>query len=133
VAKGIDLQNVVLSSNPCPSCAEANGKIMTITEWKKSKWGLPGSMKRLCKKFCHCILVPVNMVAQLPAIGERVKLRGDEGSDIRPVVELSPNELYLKELMDDYNAKIGKLPPEIYDMPLLDVIPFLEKLLGRKR
>lgn len=121
--------NVILSSNPCPTCIEARGKVMTITAWRRSKFGLPGSNKRYCKANCHCILVPVDLIDQLPAIGKKAKLRGDDLTDIKKTVDIHPNEERLKELMDEYNMRIGKLPEEIYEMPLDDVIPYLENLL----
>lgn len=127
--KGTLLMNIVLSSNPCPSCVEANRKSMTKTAWTKSKWGLPGSGKRYCKSNCHCILVPVDLLDQLPEIGKKVKLRGDEDTDIRKIVDIHPNEEELKELMDEYNETIGVLPKEIYEMPLNEVIPYLKELL----
>lgn len=127
----MNLTNVVLSSHPCPVCVEANGKTMTMTQWRKSKYGVPGSNKRYCKKYCHCILVLEEMIPKLPQMGKNIMLRGDDGSDIKPVTEIFPNEMELAALMDEYNATIGKLPDEIYDMPLLDVIPYLRKLLGK--
>ena len=126
--------NINLSSNPCPVCKEANGKSMTLEEWKKSPYGLTDSKKRYCnlKGYrCHCIMVPTEMLPELPEIGKRVKLRSDEDSDIRSIVDFHPNEQTLKELMDEYNATIGKLPKEIYDMPIDEIIPYLKKLLGK--
>lgn len=124
--------NVVLSSNPCPDCVKANGVTMTMKDWKNSEFGIPGSDKRVCDGHCHCILVPVEMMKELPAIDKRVKLRGDEITDIGKTVDIYPNEIRLKELMDEYNLKIGKLPSEIYEMPLDKVIPYLEELLVGK-
>jgi len=121
--------NVVLSSNPCPDCIRANGMTMTMTGWKTSVFGIPGSDKRVCDGHCHCVLVPIDMMKELPAIDKKVKLRGDDITDIGKTVDIYPNEILLKELMDEYNMRIGKLPPEIYEMPLNKVIPFLEGLL----
>lgn len=129
MARGEKLINVVLSSNPCPTCAKANRKSMTKTEWRRSEYGLPGSNKRYCKQYCHCILVPKSMIEELPAIGKKIKLRGDPESDVAKIVDIHPNEERLKELMDEYNERIGVLPPEIYEMPLEDVIPYLEDAL----
>lgn len=131
--KGKLLKNVILSSNPCPSCKEAAEQPpMTKTAWRESKWGLPDSKKRYCnlKGFnCHCILVPVDWMKDLPDIGGKVPLRGDPDTDIRAIIEIGPNERELANLMDEYNATIGKLPEEIYEMPLEDVSPYLRKLL----
>ena len=131
--KGAKLKNVVLSSNTCPVCKEAAKKApMTKTEWRKSKYGLLDSKKRYCNLHgfnCHCILVPVQILDELPAKGKKILLRGDPDSDIRPIVEVGPREERLKNLMDTYNAEIGKLPPEIYDMPVLEIADYLEELL----
>lgn len=128
------LQNVILSSNPCPICIGAGGQSpMTLAEWRASSFGDTDSKKRYCNlkaHSCHCILVPTGLLDELPAIGEKVKLRGDEGTDIKPIVDIHPNEVILKELMEEYNATIGVLPREIYTMPIDDVIPFLREKLG---
>jgi len=129
MAKGEKLVNIVLSSNPCPTCVKARGKVMTKTLWRRSEYGLPGSNKRICKANCHCILVPVPLLDELPAIGKRIKLRGDPETDIGKTVDIHPNEERLKNLMDEYNETVGVLPTEVYEMPLDDVIPYLEKLL----
>jgi len=134
--KGAKLKNIILSSNPCPSCvAAARQPPMTKTDWKISPWGLTDSKKRYCNlkaNSCHCILVPPELIEELPDLGKKIKLRGDPDSDIRGIVEIGPNEDRLKDLMDQYNATIGKLPEEIYDMPIQDVVPYLEKLLKEK-
>jgi len=105
---------------------------MTLAQWKKSKWGLPGSSGRYCEDDCHCILVPVEMIPELPTIGDRVKLRGDDNTDVPKVVDLHPRELSLKELMDKWNEKYGKLPPEIYDMPVESIEAYLRELMKKK-
>jgi len=125
--------NVILSSNPCPVCLEAEGKFMTLAQWKKSKYGLPNSKKRYCnlkKQSCHCLMMPENMLDKFPRIGKGEKLRGDKDTDIKAVVDIHPNEQVLKDLMDEYNAKFGRLPDEFYEIPLDQCIPFLRKLLG---
>lgn len=124
--------NVVLSSNPCPDCKRANGMTMTMPEWKTSVFGIPGSDKRVCDGHCHCVFVPEDMMKEFPEIDKRTLLRGDELTDIGKTVDIYPNELRLKELMDEYNFRIGKLPPEIYDMPLNEVADYLAKLLAEK-
>lgn len=78
---------------------------------------------------CHCLLVPVDMIPDLPEIGKKKPLRGDPDSDIGPIIEIGPNEQRLKALMDEYNLTVGKLPEEIYDMPLERVADYLEDLL----
>lgn len=91
------------------------------------------SKKRYCNLTahnCHCILVPPEMLKDLPDLGERVPLRGDRRSDIRSIIEVGPNEMELKNLMDEYNLTIGPLPQEIYDMPLEEVAGYLRGLLG---
>lgn len=67
---------------------------------------------------------------ELPDIGERVPLRGDRRKDIRNLIEIGPNEMELKNLMDEYNLTIGQLPSEIYDMPLEEVADYLRGILG---
>ena len=124
--------NIVLSSNPCPICIGANGKTMTLAKWKVSPYGLTDSKKRYCNiktVGCHCILVPKEMVDLLPDVGKRIKLRGDEVTDIKPIVYIHPNEEQLKNLMERYNFEVGTLPAEIYDMPLNKIIPYLRGLL----
>jgi hypothetical protein len=126
--------NIILSSNPCPVCLEAEGKVMTLPEWRKSRYGLPNSKKRYCnlKKFsCHCLMLEVGLVDQFPRIGKGVKLRSDPDTDIKAVVDIHPNEKVLMELMDEYNATKGRLPDEFYEIPLEQCIPFLRKLLGK--
>lgn len=126
--------NVVLSSHPCPICQDARGKSMTLEQWKKSPYGLTDSKKRYCNlkgHFCHCVLVPENVLPELPEIGKRVKLRGDEGTDIRAIVEIHPNEAILQKLMDEYNAEIGRLPDEFYELPIEQCIPYLRRKLGK--
>ena len=127
------LRNVTLSSNVCPSCREAAAsKDKTLAEWKRSKWGLPGSSGRYCDKDCHCILFPVDRLEDFPAIGSDVRLRGDDDTDIRKTIDIHPHEEDLAALMDEWNAKYGKLPPEIYDMPIEDVEAFLKELIRKK-
>ena len=126
------LQNVVLSRNPCPICLDANGRVMTYKQWAASKWGLPGSSARYCEDDCHCILVPKELVGEFPAINKQVRLRGEEGSEIKTIVDLSPAEEGLKEIMDLWNATLGKLPQEIYDMDVLEVEAYLRKLYAQR-
>lgn len=121
------LQNVVLSTRSCPICVDANGRIMTYEEWADSEWGLPGSDARYCSDACHCILVPVDALAGLPEISKQVALRGEKGSEIQAVVDIFPKEQGLKEIMDEWNAEIGKLPQEIYDMEVMKVEAYLRK------
>ncbi len=134
--KGAKLKNIILSSNPCPICVNAARQpAMTKSNWKISPFGLTDSKKRYCNLTahnCHCILVPPELIEELPDLGKKIKLRGDPDSDIRKIIDIGPNEDHLKNLMDQYNATIGKLPEEIYDMPIQDVAPYLEKLLKEK-
>lgn len=107
---------------------------MELQEWQASSFGDTDSKKRYCNlkaHSCHCILVPEDMLDELPAIGEKVKLRGDEGTDVKPIVDIHPNEIILKELMEEYNATIGVLPKVIYTMEMDAVIPFLKGKLGQ--
>jgi hypothetical protein len=125
------LRNVALSSNICPTCLDAaQQEPMTYEEWANSEWGLPGSDARYCAEACHCVLMPDDIIDQFPAINDKVKLRGDEGSDIRGSVELAPSEHSLKEIMDQWNEEIGTLPKEIYGMPVGEVEAYLRKLYG---
>src|SRR4030042_4868519 len=127
------LRNVTLSSSVCPSCREAaDSEDKTLAEWKRSKWGLPGSSARYCDKDCHCILFPVDRLEDFPAIGSDVRLRGDDNTEIRKNIDIPPPEEDLAALMDEWNAKYGKLPPEIYDMPIDDAAAFLIALMRRK-
>jgi hypothetical protein len=126
------LINVILSSNPCPKCVEAShSEPMTLEGWRKSEWGLPGSSGRYCKSYCHCILVPVGMLEELPNIKKLVE-KADETISLKAIVDIHPNEEVLKELMDEWNETRGKLPPEIYDMDIEDVIAYLKKLMGKE-
>jgi hypothetical protein len=132
MAEGELLQNVVLSRNPCPICVDANGQQMTYEEWADSEWGLPGSSARYCEDDCHCILVPVDAMEELPEISEQAKLRGEEGSELLSIIEITPSEQGLKEVMEEWNVKYGKLPPEIYDMDVFEVEAYLRKLMAAK-
>ena len=122
--------DVPLSSNVCPSCEEASGQQMTLDEWQSSSWGVPGSSGRYCEADCHCILVPVEMLPELPVIGAQTLLRGDKDTDILAMVDIHPNEQALKDLMDEWNKLKGKLPPEIYAMPVDDILAYLQQELG---
>ena len=125
------LQNVVLSSRPCPDCQEADGMVMTYDEWAASQWGLPGSSGRVCEDDCHCTLIPVDMLDDFPGISDRVKLRGDKDSDIRGMVEIGPNEGGLKQLMQDwYELGNDILPREIYDMDFDAIEPYLRSRIA---
>ncbi len=126
------LQNVVLSQNPCPICMDANGRQMTYDEWAESEWGLPGSSARYCEDDCHCILIEAGLIDQFPAISEKAKLRGEEGTEILAIIELSPTEEGLKDIMDLWNKNLGKLPPEIYQMDAMKVEEYLRKLYKAK-
>jgi hypothetical protein len=127
------LSNVILSTNPCPKCKEASeSEPMTLKEWRKSEWGMPGSGGRYCKSNCHCILVPVSFLPELPNITKRIREEAEKEISLKAIVDIYPNELLLKELMDEYNARFGKLPQEIYKMRIEDVIAYLEKLLGKE-
>jgi hypothetical protein len=125
----VPLTNVVLSHNPCPDCVACNAKSMTFEEWESSEWGLPGSSGRVCEDDCHCVLVPNEALADLPAIGDKVKLRGDEDADIRKIVDIGPRELSLKELMERYYELTSgkKLPKEIYTMPFEKILSYLKQ------
>jgi hypothetical protein len=126
------LQNVICSMNPCPICEDAAGQEpMTYDDWASSEYGLPGSSGRYCEDDCHCILVPVDAMDELPEISELVRLRGEEGTEIPSVIDISPSEQGLKEVMEEWNAKYGKLPPEIYDMDVFEVEPYLRKLIKK--
>ena len=127
------LVNVILSTNPCPKCKEAaDSQPITLKEWRKSEWGLPGGGGRYCKSNCHCILVPMSFLPELPNIEKRIRDEAEKEITARAIVDVYPNEILLKELMDEYNARFGKLPEEIYKMPLNDVIEYLKNLLGKK-
>lgn len=127
------LENVILSTNPCPLCQEAAKQPpMTIQDWADSVWGLPGSDGRYCGDFCHCILMPIDMLEEFPAINEQIKLRGEEGSEVPAIVDISPREEGLKAAMDEWNADFGKLPPEIYDMDLYKVEDYLRTLMKKR-
>jgi len=128
----MNLTNITLSSNVCPKCVEARGKSMTLAAWKASIWGLPGSSGRYCEDDCHCILVPDGKLKDFPDIGKGIKLRGDKDSGIRKIVEIGPGETKLKQYMELWNAKIGRLPKEIYTMQIVDIVPLLEKGLKAK-
>ena len=124
--------NIVLSSGPCPVCAEASGKEMTLKEWAASKYGTPGSKKRYCclrGNNCHCILAPVAALAQFPAIGEKVMLRGDFDTDIPAIIEIMPGETMLEMLLKKYEAKVGKIPTQVWYMSIKEAIEFLTKAL----
>lgn len=132
MADELRLKNVTLSSKPCPICVDAGEQEpMTEAEWAASEWGLPGSSARYCDENCHCALVPEAVLSEFPAINAQVKLRGEEGTEVRAVVELAPSEEGLKEIMDKWNRDLGKLPPVIYDMELYDVEPYLRKLYAQ--
>ena len=122
--------NVLASTNPCPACVEASEQSpMTLDEWRASEWGLPGSSGRYCEDDCHCILIPEELLPEFPQLAEGgPKLRGEPGSDIRAIVEIGPNEEKLKLLMEIFNENIGKLPKDIYSLPIDEVISLLEKI-----
>ncbi|HDR68001.1 MAG TPA: hypothetical protein ENN61_03000 [Bacteroidaceae bacterium] len=73
------------------------------------------------------MLVPENILPELPWIGKRVKLRGDENTDIKPVIEIGPNEMELKILMEKWNKHIGKLPKQIYSMTAEEALIYMGK------
>jgi hypothetical protein len=126
--------NVLLSHNPCPDCVACNGLEMTLAEWEASEWGLPTSSGRVCEDDCHCLLVDTGMLADLPAIGDQINLRGDPETDIRKIVDIGPNEESLKSLMEEwYNLGNQKIPPEIYDMPYDEIEAYMKKLLTKHR
>lgn len=130
--KNVQLTNVILSSNPCPTCVRAEGKTMTLAEWQNSQYGVPGSHKRICDGFCHCILVTKEMQEELAreGLGRKVKLRGDKDSDIGKIVDIGPREQLLSDLMDKYNEEIGRLPDEFYATPFSKKADWLEDALG---
>lgn len=130
---GTVYQNVALSSDPCPVCLEANGQEMTLGEWQDSEYGMPGSDQRYCGDNCHCILVPTDALASLPAIGEMAKLREDDNSDIGAVVDVGPNEQEMQNLVDEYTTKIGELPRNLFDMPIDEMIDFLSEALTKRK
>jgi hypothetical protein len=129
------LQNVVLSHNPCPSCVECNGMIMDYASWADSEWGLPGSDGRLCSDSCHCALIPVDMLPDLPGIGDLIKLRGDKGTDIRKIIEVGPHENDVSDLLKEWKELTGseKLPREISDMEFDDIEPLTRKAVEKAR
>ena len=131
------LLNIILSTRPCPVCKDAARQPpMTLQQWQQSRWGDTDSKRRYCNlkgHYCHCILVPPEMLPDIPEIGKKVTLRGDPDTDIRSIVEIHPNEELLKELMDEYNLTLGKLPKKIYDMPLEEVAGYLDDLLKGKK
>jgi hypothetical protein len=127
------LANQILSTDPCPICQDAAAQDpMTYEDWANSEWGLPGSDARYCGDNCHCVLAPEDVLAEFPALDNLVALRGEEGSDIAAVIDITPNEKGLKDAMDEWNATRGKLPPEIYEMDVFEVEAYLRKLMGKK-
>jgi len=127
-----ELQNVILSRNPCPICVDAaDQEPRSYVEWAASEWGLPGSSARYCEDDCHCILVPVDMLDELPEIDKLIKLRGEEGTEIGSIIEITPSEQGLKDAMDKWNEIYGKLPQEIYDMDFYEVEAYLRKLMKK--
>lgn len=125
------LTNVILSSNPCPTCVEAEGKTMTLAEWQRSKYGVPGSHRRICDGFCHCILVTAEMKETLETtgLGKRFKLRGDKDSDIGKIIDIGPREQKLSDLMDRYSKEVGRLPDEFYATPFAKKPEWLQNAL----
>jgi hypothetical protein len=70
----------------------------------------------------------------LPAIGDQVKLRGDDGTDILKIIDIGPNEDGLKTLMEEwYSLGNQKLPPEIYDMPFEEIEAYMKRQLSEFR
>ena len=126
------LTNIILSSNPCPTCVRAEGKTMTLQEWQRSEFGVPGSHRRICNGFCHCILVTADMKQNLEdeGLGKQVKLRGDKDSDIGQIVDIGPNEQLLSDLMERYASEIGRLPDEFYAVPFLEKSSWLKNALS---
>jgi len=124
--------NLVLSHNPCPICVQAGDeRPMTEQEWRDSEYGLPGSDGRYCGDCCHCLLVEAGTDISELLIGND-KLRGDEESDVRKIIELGPREQALKDLMEEWYARGNRvLPPEIYDMEFGEIAPYLKKLMGK--
>ncbi len=102
---------------------------MTYDEWASSEWGLPGSDGRYCADACHCVLMPPEIIPDFPEIDSRVKLRGEDGSEIGSIVDITPREEGLKDVMEYWNAHYGKLPPEIYSMDVFEVEAYLRKLI----
>jgi hypothetical protein len=132
MAEAVLLRNVICSSNPCPICVDAAEQDpMTYEEWADSEWGLPGSSARYCEDDCHCILVPEDALDELPEISEMVRLRGEEGSELPSIVEIGPSEQGLKDVMEEWNANYGPLPPEIYDMGVFEVEAYLRKIIKK--
>jgi hypothetical protein len=78
-------------------------------------------------------LVPVDLLPELPEISKQIALRGEKGSELEAIVILRPSEQGLKEVMDEWNDKIGQLPPEIYDMDVYEVEQYLRKKLAKLR
>lgn len=103
---------------------------MTIEEWRDSEFGLPGSDGRYCGSACHCLLVPEGIEVPEPLFGKE-KLRGEEKTDIKKVVEFGSAELELKDLMERWNLVYGKLPAEIYKLPVDKVADYLRALLAQ--
>ena len=123
--------NAILSSNPCPLCIEASEqKPMTEQEWRDSPWGLPGSSGRYCGDECHCLMVEEGVEIPEPLIGKE-KLRGEEGTDIRSIVDIGPTEKSLKNLKESWMAKYGRLPKEIYQMPINEIGDYLRALMAQ--
>ena len=118
--------------NPCPICLDAaDQEPMSYSSWADSEWGLPGTDARYCSDDCHCVLVPVDALDELPEINNLVKLRGEEGAEIPSIVEIGPSEQGLKDVMEEWNRLYGKLPPEIYDMDAFEVEAYLRKLMKK--
>lgn len=134
--EGVPLTNIILSSNPCPTCVKAEGRTMTLKEWRNSEFGVPGSHRRICNGYCHCILVTEEMKQEMIDAGldAKVPLRGDPGTDVGKVIEIGPNEQLLSDLMDRYNSEIGRLPDEFYRQPFENKASWLKGALkeGKK-
>jgi hypothetical protein len=124
-------RNVLLSSNPCPKCIEASeADPMTETEWAFSEWGMPGTDGRYCGDSCHCLLVEEGIEVPEPLFGKE-KLRGDEDSDIRKVVEIGPKEMGLKDIKEKWMSLYERLPKEIYKMTVDEIGPYLKSLMAQ--
>jgi hypothetical protein len=51
-------------SSLCPDCADRNGKVMTLDEWKAI--GIPGAGATICQDNCRCGLAPDGSISVPP-------------------------------------------------------------------
>lgn len=101
-----DLQNamrwVAFFTKTCPDCIDRHNEVKSYEEWQSD--GLPRSGATVCRKHCHCVLIPDSYPVKIEQPLPRERAR----------IEVTP----------------GEKPAKVEDHPTMTPVQFIQDLRG---